>query len=107
MSGYQTVRVGNNPLLIIASAALAFGATHFYFNQPGAGELAAFIGNFMLIPLYFFSEFFRLIGMESLISKVAIIFAVLFFSYATVVLACSKILSLYAAREQNRQTENS
>ncbi len=102
MSQFRTIRIGNNPLLVIASAVVAFGVTHFYFNQPDGGTLALFIGRIMLIPLHAIVSICHLLGIPALADNVLFIFAVLFITYTVLALVGAKILELIALRRQNR-----
>ncbi len=107
MSQIKSVLVGNNPLLVIASAALAFAGTQYYFSQDVTEVFAGFMSKILLLPVYVFSFIIELLGMGSITGQVAVIFVVLFISYAFIVICCSKALEIAAARSQARKEQGS
>ncbi|GEM_PF-2738222 len=102
MNHFKTVRIGNNPLLVIGSAALAFGITHFYFNQSDAEGIIPMLGHILLIPYYLFASACKLFGFQELADKVVIIFIVLMISYSAIAFFISKITELIISRQQKK-----
>lgn len=91
MNHFKSLKIGNNPLLVMGCTIIAFGVTHFYFKDADSSKIAQIIGHIMLSPVYMFEEIANWIGFENLRNNSIIIFLVLLFSYSSVVLITNKI----------------
>ena len=92
MNHFKSLKVGNNPLLIMGCTIIAFGVTHFYFKDADPSKMMQIIGNILLFPVRIFDLIAGTLGLENIRNNAIIIFLVLLLSYSFVALATNKIL---------------
>ena len=92
MNHFKSLKVGNNPLLIMGCTIIAFGVTHFYYRDYDTSKMMQIIGNILLFPVRIFDLVAGILGWENIRNNVIIIFLVLLLSYSFVALATNKIL---------------
>ena len=100
MNHFKSLKIGNNPLLVMGCTVIAFGVTQFYYTDADPSKLMHIIGSILLFPARVFNFIAGQIGLEDLRNNAIIIFLVLLLSYSFVALAANKILEWRSAENQ-------
>lgn len=91
MNHFKSLKIGNNPLLIVGCTIIAFGVTHFYFRSDASPKIAAIIGHLLLLPVYLFDEISSRFFNVDYSGNPVVVFFVLLLSYSFIALVISKI----------------
>lgn len=90
MNHFKTIPVGTNPMILVACTALAFGVTHFHFNEEYYGGLVHTIGQILLTPAYLFDEISHFLNINCS-SHVVCVFFSLVTTYSLIALTFTRL----------------
>lgn len=93
MNHFKSLKIGNSPLLIMGCIIIAFGVTHFYYGNADSPKIELIIGHILLFPIYFVDGIISRFGFNSIMNSPVIVFLVLLFTYACIVLIMRKIFA--------------